>query len=278
MQQPNPNANPNPSHIEPYSHHLYTISHYPSYYNQLHPPNPNPILSPHQIHVPQYSNVGLDTATGPSGGYEAHQSGLAYTHLQTVDSALSVPSVYYHSATGVTITPNGAEQWVSANPNPTLWTNPTTQLQRGFSWKRVPKKTKVVQSVWCEICKIDCNSKDVLDNHKLGKKHKKNLEKLQAAPAPVSNNLIIGPQENPDNAKTSGEQKAKKKAVEAVEDLATKRRKLLEGGAAADGVRACALCNVVCNSETVFRHHLAGQKHAAMMKKYASGTGVSSTT
>ena len=55
----------------------------------------------------------------------------------------------------------------------------------------------------------------------------------------------------------------------------------MEGGAAVDAVRTCAICNVVCNSETVFRYHLAGQKHAAMTKKHAQhafATGVAAAT
>ncbi|KAA8530421.1 hypothetical protein F0562_005130 [Nyssa sinensis] len=127
------------------------------------------------------------------------------------------------------------------------------------------------QSAWCEVCKIYCNSKDVLDKHKLGKKHKNNLEKLKEAIAPFpcalaeSYNPASGPQENPDKGKSVSWQKTKK-ASEPVEDLETKIRKVLEGGAAADAVRTCAICNVVCNSETVFKYHLAGQKHGAMME------------
>ncbi|EOY03616.1 Uncharacterized protein TCM_018713 [Theobroma cacao] len=34
------------------------------------------------------------------------------------------------------------------------------------------------------------------------------------------------------------------------------------------------ICNVVCNTETVFSHNLAGQKHAPRVKKHASAPGV----
>jgi hypothetical protein len=134
-----------------------------------------------------------------------------------------------------------------------------------------------IQSAYCEVCKINCNAKSVLDKHKLGKKHKKNLEKLNNATASAqssaeSDNPAIGPQEPPDIG-DKGEavdlQNSRKKATEPVEDLETKRRKVLQGGAAAEAVRTCAMCNVVCNSETVFNSHLAGQKHADMMKKHA---------
>ncbi|XP_062159771.1 uncharacterized protein LOC133867103 isoform X2 [Alnus glutinosa] len=134
-----------------------------------------------------------------------------------------------------------------------------------------------IQSAYCEVCKINCNAKSVLDKHKLGKKHKKNLEKLNNATASAqssaeSDNPAIGSQEPPDIG-DKGEavdlQNSRKKATEPVEDLETKRRKVLQGGAAAEAVRTCAMCNVVCNSEAVFNSHLAGQKHADMMKKHA---------
>lgn len=141
------------------------------------------------------------------------------------------------------------------------------------AWIKGPKKTKIVQSAWCEVCKLCCNSKDVLDVHKLGKKHKKNLEKLNAAstvvPVTRSKNPVIGPSEKP----PAKDVNKLKKSTEAnsIEEFQTKRRKVLEGGAPAAAVRTCGICNVVCNSDTVFKGHLAGQKHIALMKKLASG-------
>jgi hypothetical protein len=41
--------------------------------------------------------------------------------------------------------------------------------------------------------------------------------------------------------------------------------KVLQGGAVANAMRTCAICNVVCNSDTVFKFHVAGQKHASMV-------------
>ncbi|KAK4360725.1 hypothetical protein RND71_019677 [Anisodus tanguticus] len=67
---------------------------------------------------------------------------------------------------------------------------------------------------------------------------------------------------------------AMKKAAELIENLDTKTQKVLEGGASTNEVRKCLVCNVVCNSETVFRLHLAGKNHIANMKKQASGAGV----
>jgi aldehyde:ferredoxin oxidoreductase len=184
----------------------------------------------------------------------------------------------------------GTKQLVIANSKFASWANSTGRPHGNSTWKKPTKimraKSKIVQSAHCEVCKINCDTKRVLDKHKLGKKHKKNLEKLnEATPcaqsSAESDNPAIGPQVPPDIGDT-GEavdlQNSRKKAAEPVEDLETKRRKVLQGGAAAEAVRTCAMCNVVCNSETVFNSHLAGQKHADMMKKHAAGTGMSAAS
>ncbi|XP_058081626.1 uncharacterized protein LOC131229655 [Magnolia sinica] len=192
--------------------------------------------------------------------------------------------------------PNGMEQMVATNPNPMFWNRQSVHPSTNGAWKRGPKKTKVVQSAWCEVCKIDCNSQDVLNKHKSGKKHKKNMEKLQEsknaaataapaptpapAPAPAPITTTAKPKKSVAGKKrvfSSGEkQKSAAGQVrkgappsEPGEDLETKKRKLMEGGAPVDSVRVCEVCNVACNSQTVFNYHLAGQKHAAQVKKQA---------
>ncbi|ONI08797.1 hypothetical protein PRUPE_5G201200 [Prunus persica] len=135
-------------------------------------------------------------------------------------------------------------------------------------WNKDPNKIKLVQSAWCEVCKVSCNSNDTYIKHLVGKKHQKNLEQLEKlkndGSASTSNvpsaatNAIIGPMEN-----------LGAKGSQPEEDLETKKRKIISGGAAAGAVRTCTVCNVVCNSQTVFNSHLAGQKHAAMVKKQA---------
>jgi len=174
---------------------------------------------------------------------------------------------------------NGSEQLAMANPSSSLWWTNTTTLPHvnGILKKNQKKaKTKIVQPAFCEVCKIECTSKDVLDQHKLGKKHKKNVEKLRESLTPtqvqpsVSSKPLIGPQLPDDKSKSTSGNKSKRKKVETAEDLEKKKMKVLEGGAAASAVKICAICNVVCNSETVYNYHLAGQKHAAMLKK-ASG-------
>ncbi|KAL5987328.1 hypothetical protein ACLOJK_038493 [Asimina triloba] len=166
---------------------------------------------------------------------------------------------------------------IDPSPNP-MW-NSSAGRQFGKSATKKPKKIKVVQSAWCEICNIECNSKDVLDKHKMGKKHKKNLEKIEEAKKEAATAKAAA-NRNPAAAKAtpgeagnaaSGQATRRKGGPGAeVEDLETKRRKLMESGAAADSLRVCAICNVAVNSETVFNYHLAGQKHAAQVKKHAA--------
>ncbi|KAA8547928.1 hypothetical protein F0562_004357 [Nyssa sinensis] len=262
--QHNPPQNPNLQSTDSYSHHLYATLY----------PNPNP-------HPPNYGigmdtglrPPGIDPYPSVSsfpqshgGGNEAQQPAVAYAHHQTVDGgAVAVPASYYQDSsataaaqtwaaaevvrqyvesiygTGVTIPQNGTQQFAPTQLSSTLWTNAIVQPRSSVNWKRFPKKTKIVQSAWCEVCKIECNSKDVLDQHKLGKKHQKNLEKLTEAVAPSTGaSVVIGPQEKPNKAKAAGLQKTKK-AAEPPEDMETKRRKVLEGGAAAEAVRTCAI-------------------------------------
>jgi len=51
-------------------------------------------------------------------------------------------------------------------------------------------------------------------------------------------------------------------------DLESKKRKVIAEGAAPDSVRVCSICDVVCNSDTVFAHHLAGEKHTLKVNSY----------
>lgn len=124
---------------------------------------------------------------------------------------------------------------------------------------------------WCELCGIDCNTYDALRNHISGKKHQKKLEISEKpigpnpAPATMQNSL----KEEGKIVNVDGGKRKVKRVGNDDEDLETKKQKVLEGGAASGALRTCTVCNVVCNSPTVFISHLAGQKHAAMAVKQA---------
>ncbi|XP_021301309.1 zinc finger RNA-binding protein [Sorghum bicolor] len=142
--------------------------------------------------------------------------------------------------------------------------------------KQMKKKPKALQPAPCEVCKIQCDTLEVLMIHKQGKKHKKNLEKLQDSitPKPIIKppSNVIGPSMAP--AAVSNcvvpcvlPKKKKSCSAETLEDLEVKKRRVLEAGAAQDEVRICGVCNVVVNSQKVFEFHIAGQKHQAMIQK-----------
>ncbi|MFQ6637623.1 hypothetical protein Gotur_012972 [Gossypium turneri] len=155
-------------------------------------------------------------------------------------------------------------------------------------WNKGKKitKNKISQPTWCEVCQINCNSSNVYAKHLSGKKHLKNLQNLEKSKnstcysssidTPIAANLLIGAVENPatDGCSGADAQKPKKmiaRSEAAKEDLETKKQKVMGGGAAATAIRVCVICNVVCNSQTVFNYHLTGQKHATMVKKLANG-------
>ncbi|MBA0834816.1 hypothetical protein Goarm_007141 [Gossypium armourianum] len=155
-------------------------------------------------------------------------------------------------------------------------------------WNKGKKitKNKISQPTWCEVCQINCNSSNVYAKHLSGKKHLKNLQNLEksknstcyssSTDTPIAANLLIGAVENPaaDGCGGADAQKPKKMIAQseaAKEDLETKKQKVMEGGAAATAIRVCVICNVVCNSQTVFNYHLTGQKHATIVKKLANG-------
>ncbi|OMO84119.1 Zinc finger, U1-type [Corchorus olitorius] len=145
-------------------------------------------------------------------------------------------------------------------------------------WSEGKKTTNANRLTWCEVCKTSCHSNDYA-KHLSGRKHQKKLENLKngisnpsVINTPAATNLTIGPVENPAPKNSSGDnaQKSEKRAAQSdapKEDLETKKRKVMEGGAAVAAIRVCTICNVVCNSEKVFKYHLSGQKHAAMVKK-----------
>lgn len=128
-----------------------------------------------------------------------------------------------------------------------------------------------VQSSYCDVCKIHCNSQEVLNNHKLGRKHLTSLQKIQEAmkpkPANAATNGLNQASLSASKDKAVNEQTKLNAIPPPKEDVETKKQKVLNGGAAADAVRVCTHCNVVCNSELVYNSHIAGKKHIAMMNR-----------
>ncbi|KAG9151348.1 hypothetical protein Leryth_020960 [Lithospermum erythrorhizon] len=269
---PNPQNPPNP--------YQYQTLYYPQYTDPTH--IQQPVIDPYNPGA-QYGYTYQQTVYYQTPNHYA----INTNSVQTADGSLAGSSTYYQTPGGVMANGSVSANQYAVTTN-TRGVNPgtyqTNQPQNRGKWKKAPKTTKVVQSAWCDICHITCDTNDVFELHKQGKKHKKNLEKLRNAAANAATTSstapglvvtgipMIGPQENPNKASKASKKKKRSKASESLENLEAKKQKVLEGGAAADSVRTCSVCNVVCNSDTVYSFHLAGQKHAAMVRKHASLT------
>ncbi|XAR70460.1 hypothetical protein NMG60_11027313 [Bertholletia excelsa] len=53
-----------------------------------------------------------------------------------------------------------------------------TQTSTPKEGSTAPKR-RGPQAQWCELCRVDCTSLEILEQHKNGKRHKKNLQRLQ---------------------------------------------------------------------------------------------------
>ncbi|GFZ16521.1 hypothetical protein Acr_25g0009300 [Actinidia rufa] len=164
------------------------------------------------------------------------------------------------------------------------------------------------QAAWCELCRVDCTSFEILEQHKNGKKHKKNLQRLEELQSASKSVSVAGPnpeigrevEENkqtlPDNLTTessNGENKVEAETFN-VEENSTlnnpsrgSKRKMRGGRGGkrmktSDGPRRpveppkpkvvipliCDLCNVKCDTREVFDRHLAGKKHISKLKRF----------
>ncbi|XP_076924985.1 uncharacterized protein LOC143587626 [Bidens hawaiensis] len=99
----------------------------------------------------------------------------------------------------------------------------------------------------CEVCHISCNTKEVLDVHTRGKKHLKNEKKL-AEPS-ASDLQMVPPQSVASET--------------LLDDLESKKLRLLQNGAAPEALILCEICNVICNNQDGFQKHVASKKHCA---------------
>ncbi|KAJ6830788.1 zinc finger protein 346-like [Iris pallida] len=256
---------------------------WPSPYYSHTNPNPNPAYH----HPPPGANP-----YAPHGGY-------SFPHRPPVGPA---PPPYYHGGAAA-----GPGRFPPTEPVVQYWFNPPPAAGYGppmappipsnglgavfppsalaTHWITLSnsggtkKTTKVVQSAYCEVCKVNCTCEGDLNSHKQGKKHRKQLQKLlqesitpkaqnQKAPVAVKSETKELAAASKGKAVVTGEQKKRKKAPQSTEeDLETKKRKMLEYGAVPDDLRVCIICQVVVNSQAVYDSHVAGQKHLANVKQ-----------
>ncbi|KAJ4967637.1 hypothetical protein NE237_014338 [Protea cynaroides] len=200
---PNPSSVDPYSHLYD-ADHSSSCAHYP--YNTLKLPGLQTLLNHQEISSAQYK-VGPEPGLGPPGidsyavinsypppppthvSYGA-QAAITYGQHEAQISASTAAAYYPETGAAVQnwaakeairqfggdpvnwaaagLRPlNGTKPFRAANHNPLGWSKPKTFPSMNGAWKKGTKKTKIVRSAWCEICRIDCNSKDVLDQHKM---------------------------------------------------------------------------------------------------------------
>ncbi|KAJ4961106.1 hypothetical protein NE237_021016 [Protea cynaroides] len=208
---------------------------------------------------------------------EKHNYNLEKLDESKKEASAPAAATVAHAAKHLTV---GSKESPAANKSKTVGVQQWKEKAAPSLGRGEDLETVIVKSVCCEICKIECTSQIDLDQHKLGKKHKKNLEKLEELKREVraANHPVVGSIESPaaDKGKTVGVQQSKEKGAPSLgagEDLNIQMTKLMEGGAAASALWLCEVCSVVCDSQTVFDDHLAGQKHANLVKKQVVAAG-----
>ncbi|KAI3820871.1 hypothetical protein L1987_08421 [Smallanthus sonchifolius] len=137
---------------------------------------------------------------------------------------------------------------------PLNWTtDSTTHDHVGVTMSETPNNVLVTTTqpenilpFQCEVCNISCNTKDVLEKHKIGKKHLKIVKRLADSSADASETLV-------------GE-------------LENKKHRLIQNGATTETLIHCDICNVFCNNQEIFQKHVAGKKHSAKSIIQQAGT------
>ncbi|KAK6262889.1 hypothetical protein QUC31_008705 [Theobroma cacao] len=86
--------------------------------------------------------------------------------------------------------------------------------------EKAPSSRRPPQGAWCELCRVECTSLEILEQHKNGKRHKKNLQKTEGSKSGLkprrekqNGKKLAGKPENkgsqhPDSAQEGEEKKA----------------------------------------------------------------------
>lgn len=108
--------------------------------------------SKHDVGEPSYNGIGRGQGTKSKRG-----------------SSLNHLSIAGQSSNPAIVSMTGTLSVMDRNPTPAV----TAALQ-----SIVPRQP-LLPIAWCDICRVDCNRLEVLEQHKNGKRHKKTVQKLQ---------------------------------------------------------------------------------------------------
>lgn len=161
---------------------------------------------------------------------------------------------------------------------------------RGRGGAKPPGPVWPPRMAWCELCRVDCNTLEILEQHKNGKRHKKNLQVFEELQK-INNKLIVSmqnpqmsiPQTNPETSSEGNPLPSQNCPPQPVTTENKGENVLKRGRGAKKNTRGgkrmrtsepkvvkhiiCELCNIKCESQVVFESHLAGKKHLSQLKK-----------
>ncbi|XVF51742.1 hypothetical protein PTKIN_Ptkin04bG0209400 [Pterospermum kingtungense] len=162
----------------------------------------------------------------------------------------------------------------------------TPTAEKASSSKKPPQGGR------CELCKVECTSLGMLEEHNKGKKHRKNLQRTNESKIAVKPGMEEQKVEKPTamsenersllpNSDQESEEKKPAGAVGKQQITGEKHGKSPIEGTSIDcfdsqrcGMKRkispliCDLCNVKCDSQVVFDLHISGKKHAAKLKRF----------
>ncbi|XP_074272964.1 uncharacterized protein LOC141596654 [Silene latifolia] len=174
-------------------------------------------------------------------------------------------------------------------------TQTTNTADASYMQEQAAASKPAPQMAWCELCRVDCTTPEVLKKHKNGKRHLRNLKVFEEMQNLSQQHLTVQNQaEGIAEAQTSD---MADKTVQPFEEAVIQdfsggrgglKRKMRGGHGGAksfrtpDGIRRlvdppkpkpmfpffCELCSVKCESQVIYESHLAGKKHLSSVKRY----------
>uniref|UniRef100_A0A7N2N2R1 U1-type domain-containing protein n=1 Tax=Quercus lobata TaxID=97700 RepID=A0A7N2N2R1_QUELO len=94
-------------------------------------------------------------------------------------------------------TDDGAEPSADAPEGVAQAAVPPEPSSSAQSQGKIEHNRRPPQAAWCELCRVDCTSVETLEQHKNGKKHKKNLQKLEELKNAVKLGADMPNEQNP---------------------------------------------------------------------------------
>lgn len=293
---PPPSAQIQPPTQDPYLYNQpQPYPYYPPQIPQQQYPNPNPVYQPHPeqepapIHPP-----GVPVQNDPNH-IAAYQQGYAQPHFQNdpyyqqQQQPQPQPQPQQLSYPDAGMVHQGQHQWQPQGQTGefglTALYPPNGQGQFSGSGRgtgrggfrgggqgrgrgkgrsgKITTEPKPRAMAWCELCRVDCNTLEILENHRNGKKHKKNLkiqEDLQKLAAKTQESQIPPAPESEQQQNQNG-LKRKTREVERKPVEAVKKQKEIVPF-------ICELCDVKCESGPTFDSHLKGKKHVFNLQRF----------